>query len=430
MLAAGVTLLFASGAHAEIPFAMDKPVGKSGGWSIGISVAMGGCMAEASYDDQTTVWIGFSGPKDTPFFVLANAKWRALQAGKAYDIRLMPRGQEEWTGSFTGLEVGERRGLVSRQVKDDFIMDFARANMLDVVYDQKIIAQLSLSGSRAALERVINCQKDLATALRDPPPVSAKQDKMPPAAAPAKPAAPSQPPKVAAREPVAKEPSSKDPALLPQDKETDLSGTGFAVSERGHILTNHHVINGCRRITVTRVGEPPVPAVLIASDARNDLALLQTGAPIRTVPPLKLRARVGDGVFVYGFPLSGILASNGNFTAGNVTASAGLADDTRMLQISAPVQPGNSGGPLLDQNAEIVGVVVSKLDALKLASVTNDVAQNVNFAIKSTIAANFLETNGIEAKVQGSSSWSLGERLDPAAVAEQAKKFTFRIDCH
>jgi S1-C subfamily serine protease len=73
---------------------------------------------------------------------------------------------------------------------------------------------------------------------------------------------------------------------------------------------------------------------------------------------------------VYGFPLTGALASGGNVTTGNITALAGLGDDSRFLQISAPVQPGNSGGPLLDRNGSVVGIVVSKLNALGVASRT------------------------------------------------------------
>ncbi|MBB3810626.1 hypothetical protein FHS81_002728 [Pseudochelatococcus contaminans] len=102
---------------------------------------------------------------------------------------------------------------------------------------------------------------------------------------------------------------------------------------------------------------------------------------------------------VFGYPLTGILTSSGNFTQGSVTALAGLRDDNRMLQISAPVQPGNSGGPLLDDAGNVVGVVVSKLNALKVAAATDDLAQNVNFAIKASVVQGFLEAQGIQLKI-------------------------------
>jgi serine protease Do len=83
---------------------------------------------------------------------------------------------------------------------------------------------------------------------------------------------------------------------------------------------------------------------------------------------------------------------------GNVTASTGLRDDSRLLQISAPVQPGNSGGPLLDESGVVVGIVVSKLNALRLALATSDLAQNINFAIKASAAVEFTEAQGLKVR--------------------------------
>ena len=93
----------------------------------------------------------------------------------------------------------------------------------------------------------------------------------------------------------------------------------------------------------------------------------------------------GEQIVIYGFPLAGALASTGNLATGIVSALAGLGDDTSKLQISAPIQPGNSGGPVLDQSGHVIGVVVSKLNAIKAASITGDIPQNVNFAIKTGV---------------------------------------------
>jgi serine protease Do len=108
----------------------------------------------------------------------------------------------------------------------------------------------------------------------------------------------------------------------------------------------------------------------------------------------------------------------------NVSAITGLSDDTRYLQISAPVQPGSSGGPVLDQSGNVVGVVVSKLDAIKFAAAINDVAQNVNFAIKTTVLTNFLDASGI-----AYSTVSLGPSLSSADLAERAKSISVLIRC-
>ena len=96
-------------------------------------------------------------------------------------------------------------------------------------------------------------------------------------------------------------------------------------------------------------------------DVTNDLALITVNTRPTTFASFRSGVRLGEGVAAFGFPLAGLLATSGNFTLGNVTAVAGLGDDTRILQISAPVQPGNSGGPLLDYSGNVVGVVEGKL---------------------------------------------------------------------
>ena len=100
--------------------------------------------------------------------------------------------------------------------------------------------------------------------------------------------------------------------------------------------------------------------------------------------------RAGESAVVFGFPLSQLLASTGNVTTGIVTALAGPLNDPHQIQISAPVQSGNSGGPVLDASGYLIGVVVSKLNAVR-----GDMPQNVNFAIKASTAANFLDAHGI-----------------------------------
>jgi len=118
------------------------------------------------------------------------------------------------------------------------------------------------------------------------------------------------------------------------------------------------------------------------------------------------------------------LASKGNLSTGIVSALAGLADDTRKLQISAPVQPGNSGGPVLDQSGNVIGVVDSKLNAIKTAKITGDIPQNVNFAIKAGVVTGFLEANGVDFDAVASK-----RPLTIADVGDKAKAITFMIEC-
>ena len=201
------------------------------------------------------------------------------------------------------------------------------------------------------------------------------------------------------------------------------SGSGYIVTPEGHLITNAHVVEGCRSVTVL-VGTDHVQVRVAARDPVNDLALLASDLKPKYVAVLRTGVRLGESIAVFGFPLHGLLATSGNFTLGNVTAVAGIGDDTRMVQISAPVQPGNSGGPLLDQAGNVVGTVVAKINAIKLARITNDLAENINFAIKSSIVISFLEANGITFHTS-----SAGDALSPPDLAARALAFSASVEC-
>jgi len=207
-------------------------------------------------------------------------------------------------------------------------------------------------------------------------------------------------------------------------KKTSSSGSGFFVSKAGHVMTNAHVINDCSTITARPDGAIAVPAQVLARDATNDLAVLKIAGSSDRALPIRGSVRLGENIAAFGFPHSDILATTGNFTLGNVTALAGLRDDSRYLQVSAPVQPGNSGGPLLDSAGNVVGVVSAKLDAIKMASERGDLPQNVNFAVKASLAGSFLDANQIAYE-----TGIPGEKLDPADLAERAKKASVFITC-
>ena len=135
--------------------------------------------------------------------------------------------------------------------------------------------------------------------------------------------------------------------------------------------------------------------------------------------------RLGEGIEAFGYPLTDVLAKSGNFTLGNVSALVGMGEDSRYLQISAPVQPGNSGGPLLDQNGNVVGVVSAKLNALRLMLATNgDIPQNVNFATRASIVTSFLDANSV-----AYSSGSATQTMQSADLADQAKAISAFIEC-
>lgn len=127
---------------------------------------------------------------------------------------------------------------------------------------------------------------------------------------------------------------------------------------------------------------------------------------------------------VAGYPLRGLLSDRLNVTNGNVSALAGLGGDPKRLRITAPVQPGNSGGPLLDATGNVIGVVVSKLDAVRTAELTGDIPQNVNFAIKGALVRGFLDIHGAAYRRQASDV-----KLAPEQLAERARAFTVAVHC-
>jgi S1-C subfamily serine protease len=134
--------------------------------------------------------------------------------------------------------------------------------------------------------------------------------------------------------------------------------------------------------------------------------------------------RPADGVVALGFPYAGLLASSPQVTVGAVSALAGLEDDSRYLQLTAPVQPGNSGGPLFDLSGNVVGVVSGRINDLAVAKATGSLPQNINFASKSGIVREFLDANRVVYLTAPSNT-----KLDPADVGEAATKSTVLIGC-
>jgi hypothetical protein len=203
------------------------------------------------------------------------------------------------------------------------------------------------------------------------------------------------------------------------------TGTGFAVADDGTIITNNHVVLGCPSVRV-RQGSRTALGTIGAMDQMNDLAIVRLREPtpayarLRSSPAL----RAGEQVIAYGFPLSGALTTEGNLTVGYVSALRGLRDDDRTIQITAPVQPGNSGGPLVDTSGNIVGVVKAKLDAMKIMRATGDLPQNVNFAVSLDRLKQFLQVNHVRTTEDASA-----RELRPADIGDRARQFTYMIEC-
>jgi S1-C subfamily serine protease len=209
-------------------------------------------------------------------------------------------------------------------------------------------------------------------------------------------------------------------------KTVERSGTGFLVSTNGHIITNYHVIDGCvGDISASLPGQAQSVLRKVSTDETNDLALLQAPKPFDDAAVIRATTiHSGDAIIAIGYPLHGLLTSDLTVTSGIVSSLSGLLNDTRYLQISAEVQSGNSGGPLLDTSGLVVGVVSSKLNALKVVKATGDLPQNINFAIKTGAMRDFLDNSVVSYKTAEPKS-----EMKTADIARQARAYTMLISC-
>ena len=178
----------------------------------------------------------------------------------------------------------------------------------------------------------------------------------------------------------------------PGGRKVKSTGTGVIISSDGLVLTAAHVIKGAGKIEVC-LPSGKKTAIVAKSDPSNDLALLVVNEDGLTAAPLSPSSNVklGQPVFTIGFPNTEIQGTSPKFTRGEISSLAGIRDEPTQWQISVPVQSGNSGSPLFDESGNIVGIVVSKLDAIETAKTTGDLIQNVNYAVKNAYLEPMLE---------------------------------------
>jgi serine protease Do len=364
-----------------------EPYSRHGWWSVVFSTVSSGevvCSADATYTGGTYISMGAKygdGGNRVWELAFSNAEWKWIKSDTDYRVTLYaPSGP--WTVTLKGTSDHSLFAFVDKEVINALAMD--RTGSVSVVANNRTLGTFRLDESAAAIRDVVHCLQANAPSKTTALPSEKKQESGP------------------------------------------SSGTGFFVAD-GYVLTNYHVIKDCtRRATVSYPNYKPQDAYNAGADETNDLALLSTKMQNRGTAEFRYQPKLGEAVAVYGFPFGQILATEGNFTLGNVTSVAGLGGDSRHFQISAPIQPGNSGGPVMDASGRVTGVAISSLDTIKMVNITGHVPQNVNFAISASIAINFLGTKDVAARIADT---AVAQKLEPEKLAEVAKKFTVHVWC-
>jgi S1-C subfamily serine protease len=170
------------------------------------------------------------------------------------------------------------------------------------------------------------------------------------------------------------------------------SGSGFFLTKNGIIATNAHVIKGAKSIQVTvtnDIGSYSYNAIVLMNDDKNDVALLQISDDkfkgLAQIPyGIIENSEIGEKVFTIGYPLNDVMGNNYKVTDGIISSKTGINDDLRYYQISVPLQPGNSGGPLFNKEGNIIGITSARLNEAAVGTTI----ENVNYAVKSSYLLN------------------------------------------
>lgn len=209
-----------------------------------------------------------------------------------------------------------------------------------------------------------------------------------------------------------------------ESKGREWTGTGYGIGN-GYIVTNNHVAEGASKISVKGVKgdmNNGYTAEVVATDKTNDIAILRitdsrfNGFGAIPYSVSSRMADVGEDVFVLGYPLTQALGNEIKLTNGIISSRTGYQGDVATYQMSAPVQPGNSGGPMFDSKGNVIGIVVAGVPG----------AENVGYAIKTSYLKNLIESAGVNIKLPANNTvagFSLAEKV------KRVKNFVFYIEC-
>jgi S1-C subfamily serine protease len=170
----------------------------------------------------------------------------------------------------------------------------------------------------------------------------------------------------------------------------NTTGTGFLFSSSDYVITSYHVVHGSKSISVRLTNGERIDATIAVKDTNNDIAILKLAKPPTSRQSIitlgdSSSVKTGDRVFTYGFPLVDLLGhQEPRYSEGFINSLSGMSNDPRLFQVSIPIQPGNSGGPVFNEKGELIGIATSSIDSEQTQKVFGATPQNVNFAIKSS----------------------------------------------
>ena len=189
------------------------------------------------------------------------------------------------------------------------------------------------------------------------------------------------------------------------------TGTGFFVTSDGYLITNYHVVEDSQYISIITVNDKEYEAELVNGDPVNDVVLLKVNAKTKPLTLLQqCNLAKGEEVFTLGYPLIMLQGQEQKATFGRVNSLSGIQGDIRFIQIDVPVQPGNSGGPLINDKGQVVGVVTATLNELVALQASGHLPQSVNYAVKSDYIVPLLK-------------YSLGDKISKQAFVGAKRSF-------
>ena len=204
------------------------------------------------------------------------------------------------------------------------------------------------------------------------------------------------------------------------------SGTGFFINDKGYFVSNNHVVEICSEVKTKNEGQT-YTANIIAVDKKNDLALGKVNFSDNDYISMSDDgARLGEEVIVAGFPFQQHLSESIKVTQGIISSLSGPGNDYSIFQMDAAVQPGNSGGPIINNQGELIGITVAKANSEAFYEETGSLPENINFGIKVETLKPFLSANKIK---QPWSFFSSSNSMNGVELADKANNTTIHLQC-